>query len=69
MKDKKARTCNQCHKEMKLSVAIENTNIAFPVIVDKPLYENDDQIMSVCDNPKCPNYGLMQISIEQMPVT
>ena len=60
------RTCNQSGQEMKLSMAIQNTNIAFPGLVDKPIYENDDQIISVCSNPRCPNYGLLQVSIEQM---
>jgi len=62
------RTCNQCHEKMTLSVAIKNTNIAFPKLSNKPIYDNDDQLLSVCNNPGCPNYGLVQISVEQMPV-
>lgn len=61
------RTCNQCHKKMVLSVAIQNTNIAFPKLSNKPIYNNDDRLLSVCDNPECPNYSLVQISVEQMP--
>ena len=52
---------------MTLSVAIKNTNIAFPALSNKPIYDNDDQLLSVCDNPACPNYSLVQISVEQMP--
>ena len=62
------RTCNHCHKEMKLNVGIHNTNIAWLSLDNKPQYEDDDQILSICDNPGCPNYSLAQISAEQMPV-
>jgi hypothetical protein len=64
---KEERTCVQCHKKLKYGVAIQNTNIAFAVLVDKPLYKNDDMLISICHNPKCPNYGLLQISNEKMP--
>jgi len=53
--------CNKCKKEMKLSFGIVNTNIAFPVLSDKPLYMNDDRIIRICMNKECDNYRLLQI--------
>lgn len=52
MNKKMKRTCNQCMKPM-----IKMKRIVFG---GKP------SIFSVCDNPTCPNYALVQISVEQM---
>lgn len=47
------RTCNQCHKE-----------IDYSVIVDR---KGEPAQILVCSNPACPNYALLQISMEMMP--
>ena len=60
------KKCIKCFCKIKYSVGIQNTNIAFPVLVDKKLYDNDNQLIGVCNNPKCPNYGLLQISNEML---
>jgi len=43
-------TCLQCHKQMDM-------------IIKEP---NLTSCISVCDNPECPNYGLLCISEEMM---
>ena len=55
------KKCNKCKKEMKIGVGIENTNVAFPVLTDKELYDNDDRLIMVCKNKECNNYNLLQI--------
>lgn len=51
MKTKKQKhTCVQCHKEL-------------TKIVNEPKMTND---IFVCDNPGCPNYGLLAICEENM---
>ncbi len=54
-------TCKQCGNDFKLFYGIKNTNLAFAVLTDKKLYQNDDQLVGVCSNPACPNYSLLQI--------
>lgn len=61
------QTCVQCHKPITYTVSIDNTNIAYPVLADRKIYDNDARLISVCHNPECPNYGMLQISNEQMP--
>ena len=47
------RTCNQCHTNMDYSVESKAAN---------------EIIASVCVNPACPNYGLLQMAAELMPL-
>lgn len=47
------RTCNQCHKNMEYSAEVEVYGKQF--------------LIPVCTRPGCPNFGLLQISVEQMP--
>jgi hypothetical protein len=54
-------TCKKCGYKFKIFYGIENTNIAFPVLTGRKLYENDEQLIGVCHNPKCPNYSLLQV--------
>ena len=61
------RTCCYCMKEMNYSVGIFTTNLAFPILSDKKLYENDDRLIGVCVNADCNYYGLLQIALENMP--
>ena len=53
MKTKQKNTCNQCLKDMGLYYA-EHSNV----------YEDSEHIFTVCENPKCPNFGLYQVSAE-----
>lgn len=68
MKKILTRSCVQCHKEMKLGIAILSTNISFLVLADKKIYENDDRLIGVCINPSCPNYGLLSIPMEILQI-
>ena len=68
MESKVKQTCVRCKNEIKYSVSIQTTNMAYPVLVDKPIYKGDERLISVCHNPECQNYGLLQISAENMPI-
>jgi len=46
-----SNTCNQCKEQMTIYAGNKLASLA---------------IASVCDNPICPNYGILQISIEHM---
>lgn len=47
------KTCNQCHNNMDYHVESKKL---------------DEIIASVCTNPACPNYALLQMASEQMPL-
>ena len=58
-KEKKVnRSCNQCAGQMWA---------LFAEHVDPHYMLGDLHIVSVCSNPACPNYALLQIPLEQMP--
>ena len=61
------KQCNQCGQQLELGVGIQNTNIAFLVLQNKKMYENDDRIIRICTQPSCPNYGILQIPAQDMP--
>jgi|JI10StandDraft_1071094.scaffolds.fasta_scaffold1742378_1 hypothetical protein len=47
----KEGACNMCHKKMKL--------MGFGL--------SENVFISVCVNPRCPNYALLQLPAEKMP--
>lgn len=47
------RTCNQCHTNMDYSVESKAAN---------------EIIASICTNPECMNYALLQMAAELMPL-
>jgi hypothetical protein len=51
--------CRKCGEELIIGVGIENTNIAFPVVTDKKMYDNDDRILMTCSNGVCDFYGVV----------
>lgn len=52
MKEEKF-TCNQCSEEM------DEYQFGHQL-------EETDHILKVCSNPKCPNFGLLQVPKEKM---
>jgi len=53
------KTCNQCKEEM---ILIDNLEI-----FEKKKKESKSIFRAyVCRNPKCPNYALLQIPLEEM---
>jgi hypothetical protein len=52
-KQKTKRTCNQCFKQ---------------ILPAYYYYYGEKKVkVGFCNNPRCPNYGLVQIPIESMP--
>lgn len=70
--EKVKATCNQCSQEMITEVKVVNTVDHFVYLelttLDKFYYDyGKNKLLMVCSNPKCPNYGLLQLPAERMP--
>ena len=53
MNNKNKFTCNQCFKQMGDYVFSHDL-------------EESKHVLEVCDNPKCPNFALLQVPVEKL---
>jgi hypothetical protein len=58
------KRCPACDELIKYGVAIETTNISYPVLTKSKLYANDDRLIGVCSNKSCSRYGLLQVNLK-----
>jgi len=58
-------TCNQCNKETKLRY-VNRYAYSISKETGRENYQEYGESLAICDNPACPNFGLLQVPAEKM---